>query len=205
MKTIIKPISGLFIAAMLGACSNNPDKSVKSLDTIALDTSVSIEAQKIEASDTSLLLSPGIGAGKVLIGQDAEQVYKELGKPDDGDAAMQKAVAIWYKDHDPKSYATSIYTVRDTGENPPAFVRQIRVTSPAFKTQDGIGVSSSLKEIKEKYQVSKLEVASGGGITMSIYDSLKGIAFEMDDHDICSGIIIHTDNEALKPSYLPLR
>jgi hypothetical protein len=131
-------------------------------------------------------------------------VYALLGKADAGDAAMQKSVAIWYKDHDPKSFATSIYTVRDTGDNPAARIQQIRVSSPSFSTKDSIGVTSQLAAIQKKYVVTKLTDVTNEGDMLEIYDSLKGIAFEI-KNGICTAVIIHKANENLKTTSLPLR
>lgn len=184
------------------ACSNEQSDSSVVQDS----TTVTAANPKVDsvAVDRALLLIPGVSAGKVAIGQDAEEVYTLLGKADAGDAAMQKSVAIWYKDHDPKSFATSIYTVRDTGDNPAARIQQIRVSSPSFSTQDSMGVSSKLEAIQKKYEVTKLTDVNTDGSMLEIYDSLKGIAFEIKD-GICKAIIIHKANENLKTTSLPLR
>ena len=192
----------LIVVAFMTACSNEQSDS-----SVAQDSTTVIAANpKVDsvAVDRALLLIPGVSAGKVAIGQDAEEVYTLLGKADAGDAAMQKSVAIWYKDHDPKSFATSIYTVRDTGDNPAARIQQIRVSSPSFSTQDLIGVSSKLEAIQKKYEVTKLTDVNTDGSMLEIYDSLKGIAFEIKD-GICKAIIIHKANENLKTTSLPLR
>ena len=199
-KTILIPV--VFATAILGACSNDSGKRTVTQDSLVADKGAEIKTIPSSA-DSSLRLNPGIAAGKVSIGQDAEEVYTLLGKADDGDAAMQKAVAIWYKDHDKKSYSTSIYTVRDTGDNPAARVKQIRITSPAFKTTEGVGVSATLEEIKGKYTLSKLTDVKSGDLDLTIYDSLKGIAFETDKQGICKAIIIHKASEPLTNTYLP--
>lgn len=192
----------LIVVAFMTACSNEQSDSSVVQDS----TTVTAANPKVDsvAVDRALLLIPGVSAGKVAIGQDAEEVYTLLGKADAGDAAMQKSVAIWYKDHDAKSFATSIYTVRDTGDNPAARIQQIRVSSPSFSTQDLIGVSSKLEAIQKKYEVTKLTDVNTDGSMLEIYDSLKGIAFEIKD-GICKAIIIHKANENLKTTSLPLR
>ncbi|MEJ7559594.1 MAG: hypothetical protein WKF66_14895 [Pedobacter sp.] len=194
-----KIIPAVIIIGLFSACASDENKATAAKDSSIVSTSDSV------SSDKALLLVPGTSAGKVSIDQNAEEVYAELGKPDAGDAAMQKAVAIWYKDHDPKSYATAIYTVRDTGDNPAARVRQIRVTSPAFKTADAVGVSSSLQEIQKAYTVAKLTDITDSGAPLVMYDSKSGIAFETDDNGICKAIIIHKAGESLKVTSLPLR
>jgi hypothetical protein len=194
--------SFLILITFLSACSNEPGNSSVNQDS----TTVIADNPKADSSaiDQTLLLVPGISAGKVSIEQDAEEVYALLGKADAGDAAMQKAVAIWYKDHEPKSFATSIYTVRDTGDNPAARIQQIRVSSPSFSTKDSIGVTSKLAAIQKKYLVTKLTDVTNEGDMLEIYDSLKGIAFEI-KNGICTAVIIHKANENLKTTSLPLR
>jgi hypothetical protein len=192
----------LIVVTFMTACSNEQSDS-----SVAQDSNTVIAANpKVDsvALDRALLLIPGVSAGKVAIGQDADEVYTLFGKPDAGDAAMQKSVAIWYKDHNPKSFATSIYTVRDTGDNPAARIQQIRLSSPLFSTLDSIGVSSKLEAIQKKYIITKLTDVTNEGKMFEIYDSLKGIAFEV-QNGICKAVIIHKANENLKTTSLPLR
>jgi hypothetical protein len=204
MKKLTKVIPVALIIGVLSACSGGSDKGATAQDSLIVDTIAGGTPNSVEAND-DLLLQPGSSAGKIIIGQNAEKVYALLGKADAGDAAMQKSVSIWYKDHNPKSYATAIYTVRDTGDNPAAGIQQVRVTSPAFKTADAIGVSSSLEEIKKKYRITKVTDVTDSGAQLEMYDSLAGIAFETDNKGICKAVIIHKANESLKTTSLPLR
>lgn len=209
MKTIIPLV---VLVATFAACSSDQSKSTDLKDSASVvDSSVDInDSSATSAPDTavieqSLMIIPGKSAGNISIGQDAKEVYSALGKADAGDAAMQKSVAIWYKNHNPKSYSTSIYTARDTGENPAALIRQIRVSDPEFQTNKGVGPSSTLADIQKKYSIVKLTDITENGIALEIYDSLEGIAFEMDDKGICKAIIVHDANESLKATSLPLR
>jgi hypothetical protein len=202
---MIKSINSLLLLVILFyACSGDQSKSTKEQEQTVKDT-IATSSADTSGNDQSLLLVPGKSAGKVNIGQNAEEVYVLFGKADAGDAAMQKSVAIWYKNHDPKSFSTSVYTVRDTGDNPAARIKQVRVTSPEFKTKENIGVSSTLGEIQNKYSVTKLTDVTDRGEVLEMYDNLAGIAFEVDSKGICKAIIIHSANEGLKPTSLPLR
>ncbi|MGY3052968.1 hypothetical protein ACVWYG_001165 [Pedobacter sp. UYEF25] len=201
MKKFRKVIPTVLISIMFSACSNGDVKSV----TQHLSSKDRVETVKDEKTEINqeLLLLPGVAAGKVKLGQDAKEVYALLGKADAGDAAMQKSVSIWYKNHDPESFAIAIYTVRDTADNPAARIQQVRVSSPEFKTEEGIGASSSLEKIKQKYSVTKLTDDSDGDEVLVIYDSMAGIAFET-YNGICKAVIIHRANESLKSTSLPL-
>jgi hypothetical protein len=143
------------------------------------------------------LLQPGIAAGKTAINQTADQVYARLGKADGGDAAMGKAIAIWYNNHDSTAHSIAIYTVRDTGSMPPARVKQIRVTSPTFKTKEGIHAGSTLMEIKKVFQVTRSEAYKSEGENYSVYSSKQGVAFEINAAGECVSVLIF---EAGKPS-----
>jgi hypothetical protein len=187
------------------ACSTEQDSQNHDSVTVA---SVPVDTDTLNRLDTlnkETLLIPGVSAGNIKLAENAEPLYKILGKPDSGDAAMQKAVAIWYKNHDPKSYSTAIYTVRDTGEKPAARIRQIRVTAPEFKTQSGIGVHSRLSDIQGTFTLKQLTGVSGDSDAFQIFDSPAGIAFELNKELKCTAVLIHPANEELKASYLPLR
>ena len=204
MKRFKKVILSLSVPIVLNACSSG-DAESPTQEHLSSKGSLAISSDKKTAVNQEQLLLPGISAGKVKLGQDAKEVYAKLGKADAGDASMQKSVSIWYKNHDQESYSTSIYTVRDTGDNPAAKIQQVRVTSPELKTEEGIGVSSTLELIKQKYSVRKLTDITDRGRVLVIYDSMAGIAFETDIKGICKAVIIHRANESLKTTSLPLR
>jgi len=185
-------------AAVSAGCSSEQDSQTHDSVTVA-----SIPPDTTFKED--ILLIPGRSAGNIKIDEDTEPVYKMMGKPDSGDAAMQKAVAIWYQNHDPKSYATAIYSVRDTGNHPVARIKQIRTTSPEFKTEAGIGVHSSLSEIQGTFTVKQVANIPNGSDDPQIYDSTAGIAFEINKEQQCTAVLIHPAGEALKATYLPLR
>jgi hypothetical protein len=186
MKILTK-FSVAVVIALLSACSPGGEKADTAKDSSTVDTLTNMSADSVRTNQ-GLLLVPGSSAGKLSIGQDAREAYAELGKADAGDAAMQKSVAIWY-----------------TGANPSALIRQIRVTSPAFKTADAIGVSSTLGEIQKKYTLNKITDVTDSGTQLELYDSMAGIAFETDSKGICRAVIIHKADEGLKLTSLPLR
>ena len=151
------------------------------------------------------LLVPGKSAGKTHINQDTEQVFENLGKADGGDAAMGKSVAIWYAHHDSTSYSTAIYATRDMGNSPQALVRQIRVTSPSFKTKEQIHVTSDLSAISKIFQLQIAEKFKDADQEYTVYDSREGIAFEINEDKKCVAIIIHEAGKAIPGTYLKFR
>lgn len=199
----------LLTVFLVSSCTSNTNKEVAlSTDTVVkqnpiIDTLVATDP--IDSISNDWLLKPGIAAGNTTIGSDATAVYTRLGKADAGDAAMMKAVAIWYAGHDPKAHSLTIYTVRDTLTPPVARVKLIRVTAPKFKTSEGIGPSSYLSEIQKNIKVSKSESYTHGGQQYAVYDSPLGIAFEIGANQQCAGVIIHEPGNNKTGTYLKLR
>lgn len=148
------------------------------------------------------LLIPGKSAGRFLIGDADSTIFAELGKPDFGDAAMGKAVSIWYP-NGKRNQPLSIFTSRDMGNDETARIKQIRVTSPDFQTVQSIGVGSSLREISDIYPLQIVETYDRDGQTYTVYNANEGAAFEVDAAYRCVAIIIH-ETGATIPTYLPL-
>ncbi len=186
--------------------SNIPSRSdtttAQTKDTIANHNTITDTGKTVSAD---WLLVPGVSAGKTKINENADSVYQRLGTPDGGDAAMQKAVAIWFAHHDTTAYSTAIYTARNTDSPAIASVLQIRVTSPAFKTTEGIHTTSSLQEIQHVFSVENTEQYKDAGTVYTVYDSDKGIAFEMAPDEKCIAIIIHKSGDIGEGTYLKFR
>ncbi len=196
------------------SCKNNSDSEDKISDSSEADTQImpgntmgktdAIIKNKNEVN-ADWLLVPGISAGQTQLNENADNLFQRFGAADGGDAAMQKAVAVWYAQHDSTSYSTAVYTARNTDSPTIAKVLQIRVTSPVFKTTNGIHTTSSLPDIQNEFQVEKTETYQDAGNSYSVYDSKKGIAFEINSDDKCVAIIIHKAGVTGEGTYLKFR
>ena len=155
--------------------------------------------------NADFVLLPGYAAGKVKIDGNTEDVFKLLGKPDSSDAAMQKMVAFWFKEQHGTRHSTSIFAARSTEDQSPAKVRQIRVTSPAFKTKEGLGVSSTLTDIKAAYDVQEVKYHLKPNQVLHVWTDMHGIAFEIGNDQKCSAVIIYKKGDDPTSTYLPLR
>lgn len=191
----------LFIGYL--SCNNANHKSnVEKVGDDPTDTAVNVST----SAHTDFSLLPGIGAGMIKIDQDTEEVMKILGRPDSSNAAMQKMLAFWHTDVDGKSYPISIYAGRDTEEMSTSRVLQIRVTSPTFQTQKGVGVASTLDDIKEAYDVQEITSSdTQNNNEPTIWDNNEGIAFEINQQKKCIAVIIHKKGELLSATNRPLR
>ena len=191
-----QPYLAIAITALLLTACGGPDDTAHDTDTD------SVAAQQATIPD-SVALMPGQSVGTFKLGDSDSLLFQRLGEPDFTDAAMGKAVLMWYIDT-ADAYLLSIFTSRDMGNDETARIQQIRVTSPDFKTGESLQVGSTLAEIGDHYQITAVETYEKGGQTYSVYDSDAGIAFEIGPDDRCVAIIIHLV-DANKTTYLPLR
>lgn len=119
---------------------------------------------------------------------------------------MMKSLATWCANHDTNAHSIGIYTARGTDSGDVAKIKQIRVTSPAFKTTAGVYVSSSLVVIKQSFkQLTQVETYTYAGKQYKVFDSNAGIAFEIASYENCVAIIIHEPGKNKFGTYLKFR
>ena len=181
---------------VLASCGGRGDTACERTESAATELPQTV-------SPETHTLVPGVSAGAFKLDEPDSSVHQQLGQPDHSDAAMGKAVLLWYTDS-AGQYPLSIFTARDMGNDETARIQQIRVTSPTFKTTESIHVGSTLTGIRDHYQLTPVETYEKGGNTYSVYKSDKGIAFEVGPGDSCTAIIIH-HAKADVATYLPLR
>lgn len=207
-KVVFTVAINLFAAVV--ACTSDKSGTGSSSGQKATDTSTNRVSNAAPDSvksgtDSAWVLIPGVSAGSVKINEDASILNKQFGKPDGGDAAMGKAVSIWYSNHDTSDHSVAIYSSRNMGNDDIARIRQIRVTSPAFKTKEGAGPGMSLSEIRKHYTLNKTEDYTDKGTKYSVYDSKEGIAFECEGSGRCTAVIIHKPGKTEDGTYLKFR
>lgn len=211
----------MLLAAAMQACN---DKSSKNTNTATADTTVTVAntpASTAPVADTTKKVSqandsifPGKSIGNAAIGEKMEDVVKLLGQPDDGDAAMGKAISIWRskaKAGDSTVHTFTIYSITNfDGKDETPRVKIIRATSPFFKTAEGVGSGSTLAFIKAQYPAAKKPVASYTDTIqhtkLMIYEASKeGIAFEINETTgKCAGVIVHVPGDNGYSTYLPM-
>lgn len=148
------------------------------------------------------LIVPGESIGSISINENADSVYKKLGKPDTIDAAMGKAVSTWFVGHHAKGYKTQIFFSRQMGmADDTSRVKQVCINSPVFKMMDYTGVGTSMQSITSaaEFSLKKVGAYIQGGQAFFIYDDAKaGIAFEFNAKNICSRVILHEPGKAFR-------
>ncbi|PWS28548.1 hypothetical protein DHW03_01445 [Pedobacter yonginense] len=180
----------------------------KTNDTSKADSIESIESGPGKIVDERYLVVPGRSVGEISLGEDMETVGKRLGRPDAGDAAMGKAWGIWYNKNSNgglsnelaiySSYKDTTLTSKD--------VKQIRITSNQFKTQDGFGTNRTLSDTQVKYPdlIKVATYINEAKDSVTVYDSkTEGIGFEFVKGKSIS-LTVHQKNAAVNGTYLTL-
>lgn len=203
------------IAICLLACGNNSKKETILADTnkAPKDTTGQHLPNKNDttkhhtiASDTGAtstpqsdwLITPGKSIGHIVLDNDVQNTITQLGKPDSSDAAMGSSLMVWFAKHDPADYRTAVFSHHNMGgkDESVSHVQKILVTSPRFKTDDGVGVGSTKQEIQKTYNLKATSTYSKNGGKVQVYTDLsKGISFEIDGGGNCVGVVVHKAND----------
>lgn len=195
----MKKIALALIGISLLSCS---DKKASAVETEKTSDSI-VKYVPPEIIDRQQLIIQGKSIGLTQLAQNAETL-SSLGKPDFSDAAMGKAWATWYS-KDGQKKELNIYTTYKDSEMKEKVIRQIRITSPEFKTSEGIAIGKLLTDIQKSYPEIKLVGKyNADGKSIQLYDAMdSGIAFEI-ENDSCIGIIIHETGKKVTEEYITL-
>ncbi len=132
-----------------------------------------------------------------------DSVYQRLGKPDNGDAAMGSSMSTWYTHHQATGYQTSIFAGRNMGsaDETTGRVKQIMITSPYFKTAQGLHTGLTYRQIAAVYHLKEVAV-TGKSKQLTLYRAPGGISFEFGTDSLCKSIIVLPANAANGNTYL---
>lgn len=156
--------------------------------------SVGIASALGQGAGSPATIIPGEGIGRVFLGQKLDEVHASIGVPKLSDAGMGgKLWEIWRsgpvfegKRQNGFEELEIYFTREQTDLGGPSVVRQIRITSPFFRTLSGISIRSSFSEIITNFPNlradEELTYALSGErnekeIEMFV-DQKRGIAFE---------------------------
>ena len=166
----------------------------------------------VTAPEANPLIAPGRSLGNVSVGAPPD-VLTALGPPDFSDAAMQKAWATWFSTTPAQGARPHQLDVFTAGIGPDLHkeIKVVRATSPFFHTVGGIGVSSTLAEIRRScgpFVLTDTFTVSRATGRRYLYDNARaGIAFELDGQSSashCTAVLIHEPGKAMQTNYRSL-
>ncbi|ARS38961.1 hypothetical protein CA265_04410 [Sphingobacteriaceae bacterium GW460-11-11-14-LB5] len=201
MKSIKFALLGLSIS--LVAC-----QSADQANQNKTDSTNNLTSAAVQPVDERFLVVAGHSVGEITLGENMEQVGIKLGRPSAGDAAMGKAWGIWYSNDSTGKHPNEIAvysSYRDTSMLVKD-VKQIRITSNQFKTQNGLATGSTLEDTKLKFpSLKKLSAyLNEDQDTVTVYDAQKdGIGFEFLKGKSIS-LTVHRANIPVNATYLTL-
>lgn len=189
MKNLI-PLAAF---AFLTACHAGPDTS--NADAVPpLQDSVVAD---LVAPDS--LVEPGKSAGPFVLGADAAPQMARLGRPDSGDAAMGKAMAIWKAN----GHLSALYTERNMGVDDTARIKMFRTTDPGYRTSGNAGTGTALADLARSFNLQQTAWYRSGEDTVRMLTAPEGITFEVNQKMFCTGLILHAPGADPSASYLP--
>lgn len=183
----MKNLFVLTALAFIIACNDQPESKPVPPETATVEAVPGPEQ----------LITPGTGIGHLVIDQPVDTAIAKLGQPDSSDAAMGSALMVWYS-KDANRYRTAIFARRNMGNDEVSRIKRIMVSSPWFKTSDGIGAGSSMAAIEKIYRMKKVEDPSAAGKGLWVFDDAsRGIAFDIDSiSKICKAVSVHASGDS---------
>lgn len=185
---------------IISSCNQHaPTAKQEKNDTVTVQrVHADTDQAEIRSVTDNLLILPGQRIGQTPLNGNIDSVIKLLGKPDESDAGMGKAMYTWFADHNKNGHRVSVFIAHNMGNSDEAigYIKAVYITSPSFKTRESIGAGTSLTTISTYYDVKKAGVYNSGKDSITLYEDLsKGISFELGKDDKCRGILIYAPGD----------
>lgn len=190
------------------ACQNsdpNHEATNKKLTGEAIETKPA-QASLLPPQKQSIewLVVPGTQLGKLQIGTNAQSLAALLGPPAESDAAMGKAWLTWTGKGGTQ---LNVYTAYKDTSMREQTVQLIRCTSPMFRTENGLGVQSSLQQFSKAFP-SLLPIGSykkSSGQIVRLYE-VPNEGFGLETTDIgnektCTAMMVYSKRDSLMKAY----
>lgn len=186
-----------FVFFIFLSCKNDQTKQTDKNQTV---TSQKIKDKEEITVASEHLIIPNKQIGEIQLEKDVKPLLAKLGEPDFSNAAMGKALMTW---NDVKNGTLSIFTSQKMGVEDFSRIKAIRSRSDLFRTKQNIGKNSSLKEIQDNFNVEEIGIYIEEEEAYSLYVDNDGIGFEIDDDEVCQGVIILGKGKEPQQFYIP--
>jgi len=163
---------------------------------------VSDHAGQNADDERQTIVVPGKRMGALRIDQNADSVVKRLGKPDYSDAAMGKALLKW---NNFKGGHLVVFIAQKMGVEDYHRFKMIRSGSPVFKTEDELGVGSSLKSLRARFNLKNRGIFHSNNEKQTLWvDDGEHIGFEIDADQTCRATIVFAKGYPPENLYIAL-
>lgn len=209
----------ILAALIIMSCSQNKniEDSSDNTNSIAIDSNSNFDGQMdsktVSATTSDFLIIPGKSIGSTNLLDDTDSLEK-FGEPFYSDAAMGKAWMAWTGsglDALGNKATLAVYVTYSGSDMSKQVIKRIRVTSPDFKTSEGVNTGMTFIEITRIYLNLELDakMTNSEFSKESIFYILKdaGISFEfqnINNSEICTAIAIAAIDEISNQPYLIL-
>lgn len=180
-----------FLVLSVYACKESTNKHRPDAET----GSASVQQPK----ETHLII-PGKKMGDFEVDGNANAILDTFQKPGYSDAAMGKVLLKWNRVLGDSLF---MFNTQQMGIEDFKRIKVVRSFSSAFRTEDNVGVGSSLTAIKKHFSAEEKGIIKEGGDTYRLFMDTKGIGFEMTEDDICRAVIVYSKDFPPPNSYLP--
>lgn len=214
MKYFAFSICAVLIAACAVSCNNSSKNSSDGQIAASISDAQFVNIYhpdpfflKIKGQHADII--PGESIGRFSVGEKTDSL-QILGTPQKGDAGMCKSLSRWFYGDSSMSIQKEldIFSECDPDDDMRPHIKWIRTTDPTFKTKKNIGVGSTLKEIKSKFDslvVFATYTAIADSAKMQLwYAKHRGITFEITagtSGDSCRAVMVYSSRDKLPSMY----
>lgn len=190
------------------SCQSQENSNATTTEPVGNDTATAALPPEPQAPDSAHLIVPGERIGPLTLNMPHTAISDAMGEPDSGNAAMGKSLQFWLNQGQPQDYL-AVYIVNNfDGTGSPAKVKQIQVTSPNYKTSNGISTGSTMPAIREQFGSLNPIAYYTNKQNKKVYifdDQAEGITFEVTPPDsTCVAITVHEKGKDITATYLPI-
>lgn len=161
--------------------------------------------------DTVGTYLPGKSLGTITLGENSVSAFEGLDSLSFSESSTGHAVYAYVIDDNGKEATLDVFTTLDSNSMNIQRVTVIRTTAAKYKDERGLGVGSTVDELRSAYAIRPVAAYTGEEPRTLVYRGEEGISFELGGDSICRAVTIYGAGEqpselyqALFSSYSPM-